>query len=73
MKVMLSCSCKMADITDEGISLVEDLNKQRQPPPALDAVYLIKPDREISGLCSFIFGFWNVDLHRVNLKMIPYS
>jgi syntaxin-binding protein 1 len=45
VKVM-SCSCKMADITDEGISLVEDLNKRRQPLPALDAVYFIKPSRE---------------------------
>jgi hypothetical protein len=43
------------------VTVVENLNKQRQPPPALNAVYLIKPDREISGSCSFIFGFWNVE------------
>jgi len=45
VKVM-SCTCKMADITDEGISLVEDLNKRRQPLPALDAVYFIQPSQE---------------------------
>ncbi|XP_024530401.1 SNARE-interacting protein KEULE [Selaginella moellendorffii] len=45
VKVM-SSSCKMADITDEGVSLVEDLNRRRQPLPALDAVYFIQPSRE---------------------------
>ncbi|KAJ7563781.1 hypothetical protein O6H91_03G125500 [Diphasiastrum complanatum] len=43
---IMSFSCKMADITDEGVSLVEDLNKRRQPLPALDAVYFIQPSRE---------------------------
>ncbi|KAG0576062.1 hypothetical protein KC19_5G052300 [Ceratodon purpureus] len=42
LKVM-SSSCKMTEITDEGISLVENLGKSRQPLPALDAVYFIRP------------------------------
>eukprot|EP00897_Mesotaenium_endlicherianum_P003554 jgi/Mesen1/3226/ME000187S02389 len=42
LKVM-SASCKMADVTEEGISLVEDLNKRRQPLPQLEGVYFIQP------------------------------
>ncbi|KAL6007963.1 STXBP unc-18 S1 [Asimina triloba] len=42
VKVM-SYSCKMADITEEGVSLVEDLAKRRQPLPLMDAIYFIQP------------------------------
>ncbi|KAL9245289.1 hypothetical protein vseg_018958 [Gypsophila vaccaria] len=45
VKVM-SASCKMADITDQGISLVEDLFRRRQPMPSLDSIYFIQPTKE---------------------------
>ncbi|KAF6148131.1 hypothetical protein GIB67_011906 [Kingdonia uniflora] len=45
VKVM-SYSCKMADITEEGVSLVEDLYRRRQPLPTMDAIYFIQPTRE---------------------------
>ncbi|KAJ4727123.1 SNARE-interacting protein KEULE [Melia azedarach] len=45
VKVM-SHSCKMADITDQGVSLVEDLFRRRQPLPSMDAVYFIQPSKE---------------------------
>ncbi|KAM3227337.1 hypothetical protein ACQJBY_059264 [Aegilops geniculata] len=43
---IMSYSCKMADITEEGVSLVEDLYKRRQPLPSLDAIYFIQPTKE---------------------------
>ncbi|KAK7307809.1 hypothetical protein VNO77_41198 [Canavalia gladiata] len=43
---IMSRSCKMADITDEGVSLVEDIYKRRQPLPSFDAIYFIQPTRE---------------------------
>ncbi|KVH91196.1 Sec1-like protein [Cynara cardunculus var. scolymus] len=45
LKVM-SASCKMTDITDQGISLVEDLFKRRQPMPSMDVIYFIQPIKE---------------------------
>ncbi|KAL1546464.1 Protein transport Sec1a [Salvia divinorum] len=45
VKVM-SCLCKMSDITDQGILLVEDLYKRRQPLPSRDAIYFIQPSKE---------------------------
>ncbi|KAL3814916.1 hypothetical protein ACJIZ3_016184 [Penstemon smallii] len=45
VKVM-SHTCKMADITDQGVSLVEDLFRRRQPLPSLDAIYFIQPSKE---------------------------
>ncbi|KAG0496023.1 hypothetical protein HPP92_000714 [Vanilla planifolia] len=43
---IMSFSCKMADITNEGISLVEDLFKRREPMTAMDAIYFIQPSKE---------------------------
>ncbi|KAM6584667.1 hypothetical protein CsatB_011669 [Cannabis sativa] len=45
VKVM-SHSCKMADITDQGISLVEDLFRRREPLPSMDAIYFMQPLKE---------------------------
>ncbi|KAK7302479.1 hypothetical protein RJT34_13369 [Clitoria ternatea] len=52
---IMSHSCKMADITDEGVSLVEDIYKRRQPMPTMDAIYFIQPTKEkyISSLLYF--------------------
>ncbi|CAH8391570.1 unnamed protein product [Eruca vesicaria subsp. sativa] len=43
---IMSCACKMADILDERVSLVEDIFKRRQPLPSLDAIYFIQPTKE---------------------------
>ncbi|KAF5460790.1 hypothetical protein F2P56_020632 [Juglans regia] len=43
---VVSYSCKMADITDEGVSLVEDIYRRRQPLPSMDAIYFIQPSKE---------------------------
>ncbi|XP_071688718.1 protein transport Sec1a-like [Rutidosis leptorrhynchoides] len=45
VKVM-SASCKMTDITDQGVSLVEDIFKRRQPMPSMDVIYFIQPIKE---------------------------
>ncbi|XP_057807399.1 protein transport Sec1a-like [Salvia miltiorrhiza] len=45
VKVM-SHSCKMADITDQDVSLVEELFKRREPMPSMDVIYFMQPARE---------------------------
>ncbi|XP_073525496.1 uncharacterized protein [Phyllobates terribilis] len=43
---VMSSSCKMSDITDQGISLVEELFKRREPMPSMDAIYYMQPTKE---------------------------
>ncbi|KAJ3679862.1 hypothetical protein LUZ60_016140 [Juncus effusus] len=43
---IMSHACKMADITEEQVSLVEDLYKRRQPLPSMNAIYFIQPSKE---------------------------
>ncbi|KAL1556786.1 STXBP unc-18 S1 [Salvia divinorum] len=43
---IMSYACKMTDITEEGVSLVEDIHKRRQPLPSMDGIYFIQPTKE---------------------------
>ncbi|KAI4372719.1 hypothetical protein MLD38_010918 [Melastoma candidum] len=43
---IVSSACRMADMTAEGVHLVEDIYRRRQPLPSSDAVYFLQPTKE---------------------------
>mmetsp|Transcript_8158 Transcript_8158/g.30100 ORF Transcript_8158/g.30100 Transcript_8158/m.30100 type:complete len:632 (+) Transcript_8158:183-2078(+) len=43
---LVNSCCRVSDVLEQNVSLIETLEKSREPLPAQDAVYLISPTRE---------------------------
>ena len=50
---VISAACSMSEITDEGVSLVENLDLAREPMAAMEAIYFVSPTYEsMKRICA---------------------
>ncbi|RWS29997.1 protein ROP-like protein [Leptotrombidium deliense] len=61
---MISACCKMHEIAAEGVTIVEDLIKKREPLPHMEAIYLITPTENSIRLLMQDFLSARIALYR---------
>ena len=49
---IMSAACRMFDISDEGVTVVENITLDRQPMPDMEAIYFISPTVEVQTSSS---------------------
>ncbi|KOB72786.1 Uncharacterized protein OBRU01_11908 [Operophtera brumata] len=77
---MVSACCKMHDISAEGITLVEDIHKKREPLCTMDGIYLITPcEKSVHALindfsiCKSSAARKVKTLKEINIAFLPYE